>query len=239
MQPQAPFPSGLTNCMIQKQDTVTVPPLKDPQLQNVAMSRIESVKSQLSELKLADLYSQQLEGDRRSQFISEFLYHWSGVDSKPPEPLVESSKNSLHSIINNFIEIQKADPLVLSQVISPLLPYLTSASEVENFVNYLSRHMGSDPSEPEEEANMIDLATLGSIISEISVDSSEANATIQQMQTEKLREVQRAFDECLGPYSEEAFLSTNEIIEPEIVNKTFESNFVNEVIPMKNDTPAE
>ncbi|KAH0794199.1 hypothetical protein GPJ56_001802 [Histomonas meleagridis] len=205
----------LSNCIIQKKDTVTIPPLNDPQLQNVAMSLIEAVKSQLSELKLADLYSQQLEGDRRSQFISEFLYHWSGVDSKPPEPLIESSKNSLHTIINEFAEKQKVDPLTLSQIIGPLLPYLTSVSEVENFNNFLARHMGTDPTVPEEEANMIDLATLGSIISEISVNPSETNKEIQQLQGEKLKEIQKAFDECLGPYPEENYLSAKEEFETE------------------------
>ena len=58
----------LLNCFVQKQDTVVIPPLTDPQLQNAAFSVIEATKSQLSELKLADLFSQQLQGVKKKKF---------------------------------------------------------------------------------------------------------------------------------------------------------------------------
>ena len=130
----------LLNCFVQKQDTVVIPPLTDPQLQNAAFSVIEATKSQLSELKLADLYSQQLQGEKRSQFISEFIYHWAGVDSKPPESMIESSKKNLHSMINSFISTHDVTPSTLIEIICPILPYLTNLSDVEELSSYLTRN---------------------------------------------------------------------------------------------------
>ena len=137
--------SDLLNCFVQKQDTVVIPPLTDPQLQNAAFSVIEATKSQLSELKLADLFSQQLQGEKRSQFISEFIYHWAGVDSKPPESMVESSKKNLRSMIHSFLSTHEVDPSTLIEIICPLLPYITNISEVEELSAYLTRTIFSGP----------------------------------------------------------------------------------------------
>ena len=202
--------ADILNCFIQKQDTVTIPPLIDPQLQNAAFSVIEAAKSQLSEIKLADLYSQQLQGDQKGQFISEFLYHWAGVDSKPPESMIESSKKSLHSIIHGFISTHGIDPEAMNQLISPLLPYLTNVTEVEDFSTFLTRSVFANPNMPEEEANIVDLATLGTVISEVSIETDERSESIKQLQNQRLKDIQRAFDICLNPHPSENELESNE-----------------------------
>lgn len=197
------------NCFIQKQDSVTIPPLIDPQLQNAAFSVIEAAKSQLSELKLADLYSQQLQGEQRGQFISEFLYHWAGVDSKPPESMVESSKKSLHSIIHGFLSTHDIEPEVLNDTICPLLPYLTNVNEVDDLSSFLTRSVCANSAMQEEGANMVDLATLGTVISEVSLDTDGRSESIKQLQAQKLREIQRAFDICLNPHPSENEFESN------------------------------
>lgn len=201
--------ADILNCFIQKQDSVTIPPLIDPQLQNAAFSVIEAAKSQLSELKLADLYSQQLQGEQRGQFISEFLYHWAGVDSKPPESMVESSKKSLHSIIHGFLSTHDTEPEALSELICPLLPYLTNVNEVDDLSSFLTRSVCANSASQEEGANMVDLATLGTVISEVSVDTDGRSESIKQLQEQKLREIQRAFDICLNPHPSENELESN------------------------------
>lgn len=202
--------ADILNCFIQKQDSVTIPPLIDPQLQNAAFSVIEAAKSQLSELKLADLYSQQLQGEQRGQFISEFLYHWAGVDSKPPESMVESSKKSLHSIIHGFLSTHDTQPESLNELICPLLPYLTSVNEVDDLSSFLTRSVCTNSANQEEGANMVDLATLGTVISEVSVDTNGRSESMKQLQEQKLREIQRAFDICLNPHPSENELESND-----------------------------
>lgn len=196
----------ILNCFVQKQDTVVIPPLTDPQLQNAAFSVIEAAKSQLSELKLADLYSQQLQGEKRSQFISEFLYHWAGVDSKPPESMVESSKKNLHSMIHSFISTHEVDPTTLIDIICPVLPYITNLNEVEELSSYLTRTIYSGTAAPEEGADLVDLATLGTVISEVSLNttSSEHNDALQELQERKHKDIQNAFKLCLTLPGEES-----------------------------------
>lgn len=194
----------LMNCFIQKQDTVTIPPLSDPQLQNAAFSVIEAAKSQLSELKLADLFSKQLQGEKASQFISEFLYHWAGVDSKPPESMVEQSKKSLHSIIHGFLSTHDTAPSELGGLISPLLPYLTSVSEVEEFSAMLNRTVYAGTTMPEEAASLVDLATLGTVMSEVSIDTEESpESDVAARQAAKRREIQSAFQTVLDSLDDE------------------------------------
>ena len=196
--------ADLMNCFIQKQDTVTIPPLSDPQLQNAAFSVIEAAKSQLSELKLADLFSHQLQGEKCNQFISEFLYHWAGVDAKPPESMIESSKKSLHSIIHGFLSTHDTDPSSLSEVIVPLLPYLTSVSEVDDVSGYLTRNIfATSESTPEEGANLVELATLGAVMSEISLEpDGEESETAKVLREQKRAEIQKAFETFLSPSDE-------------------------------------
>ena len=200
---QTSSPSDVLNCFIPKQDTVVIPPLQDPQLQNVAFSVIEAAKSQLSELKLADLFSATLHGEAKSQFIGEFLFHWAGVDSKPPEQMLNSSKKSIHSLITNYVSSHNIEASQLTELICPLLPYLTNANEVDEFSTYLNSSILPD-SEVDENAGMADLATLGTVISEVSAESvntedSEAFLTLQQ---NKFQEIRRAFDLCLGTKSQ-------------------------------------
>ena len=194
------------NCFVQKQDTVVIPPLTDPQLQNAAFSVIEATKSQLSELKLADLFSQQLQGEKRSQFISEFIYHWAGVDSKPPESMVESSKKNLRSMIHSFLSTHEVDPSTLIDIICPLLPYITNISEVEELSAYLTRTIFSGPQMQEEGADLVDLATLGTVISEVSSDQlvSVHNDEFQELQERKHKDIQNAFKLCLTLPGEES-----------------------------------
>jgi hypothetical protein len=186
------------NCFIQKQDTVAIPPLVDAQLQNAAFSVIEAAKSQLAELKLADLYAQQLQGDRYTQFISEFLYHWAGVDSKPPDAMVESCKQSLHSMVQEHVSLHESEPQTLVEVICPLLPYLSSVADADEVSAILTRIVHSAS---EESADLKGLATLRSALSEMSFDDSdlgESNEAYEQLQAQKLREIQRAFELCLS-----------------------------------------
>ncbi|OHT07927.1 hypothetical protein TRFO_05042 [Tritrichomonas foetus] len=203
--------ADILNCFIQKQDTVTIPPLIDPQLQNAAFSVIEAAKSQLSELKLADLYSQQLQGDQHEQFVSEFLYHWAGVDSKPPESMIESSKKSLHSIIHGFLSTHDTDPVALSELICPLLPYLTNVNDVDELSSFLTRSVCANSSIQEEDADIVDLATLGTVISEVSFETDERSESIKKLQEQKLRDLQRAFDMCLNPHQSENEIESNDI----------------------------
>ena len=205
--------ADVLNCFIQKQDTVMIPPLSDPQLQNAAFSVIEAAKAQLSELKLADLFSHQLQGEKCSQFISEFLYHWAGVDSKPPESMIESSKKSLHSIIHGFLSTHDTDPVSLSELITPLLPYLTSVSEVDDVSKFLTRNVCADGAEATEEgANLVDLATLGTVMSEISFEAEDGESErAAQLREEKLREIQEAFETCLSQEPEPEFGSEDEL----------------------------
>ena len=195
-------PSEILNCFIQKQDTVTIPPLTDPQLQSAAFSVIEAAKSQLSELKLADLYSQQLQGEKREMFISEFLYHWAGVDSKPPESMVESVKKSIHSLIHGFLSTHDTDPVALSELLTPLLPYLTNVADVDELSSFLTRSVCSSGWVHEEGAGIVDLATLGTVISEVSIDpeDDERSESMRQLQEMELRDLQRAFDICLNTH---------------------------------------
>lgn len=201
----------LMNCFIQKQDTVTIPPLSDPQLQNAAFSVIEAAKSQLSELKLADLFSKQLQGEKAAQFISEFLYHWAGVDSKPPESMVEQSKKSLHSIIHGFLSTHDTTPRDLSDLITPLLPYLTAVSDVDEFSSMLNRTVYGGTTMPEEAASLVDLATLGTVMSEVIVsdEQGEENEAIVELQNQKMREVQSAFRSILDLLEEEQVMETD------------------------------
>jgi hypothetical protein len=190
--------TDLSGCFIQKQDTVTIPPLSDPQLQNAAFSVIEAAKAQLSELKLADLFSQQLKGDDYTQFISEFLYHWAGLDAKPPEALVESSRKQLHSMVSQFVSTNRIDPAVLVDVLCPLLEHLASPDDVQDLLNSLTRTCATAG---EEGANLVDLATLGTVMSEVARGEDDSHAQMNEafakLQTQRLREVQQAFDLCL------------------------------------------
>ena len=201
---QTSSPTDVLNCFIPKQDTVVIPPLQDPQLQNVAFSVIEAAKSQLSELKLADLFSATLQGDAKSQFIGEFLFHWAGVDSKPPEQMLDYAKKSIHSMIINYVSTHNIEASQLTELICPLLPYLTNANEVDEFSAYLNRSILPDSEIDDENAGIADLATLGTVISEVSAESSktedsEAFLTLQQ---NKFQEIRRAFDLCLGTKSQ-------------------------------------
>lgn len=199
--------ADLYNCFIQKQDTVSIPPLIDPQLQNAAFSVIEAAKSQLSELKLADLFAQQLHGDCRLQFISEFLYHWAGVDSKPPESMIDYAKKTVHSMIQEFLSTHDIDTISLGELICPLLPYLTTNSEIEELSSFLTRTVYAGSSAPEEGADMADLANLGNVISEVSFEHAESkgishsNDAFEQIQAAKLRDIQQAFNICLNPHN--------------------------------------
>ena len=199
----------VTSCFIQKHDSVIVPHLNDPQLQNLAVSIIENSKFQLSELKLADLYSQQLPGERRTQFISEFIYHWSGVDTKPPEALIESSRKNLHSIIFDFLDNNDIYLNILIDILNPILNLIENVTDVEELTSYLEKTIFSSTSF-EEGADLFDLATLESVITEVSNNTvstndkiNSENLRIQQINEKKLKDIQNAFRICLNNKNEE------------------------------------
>jgi hypothetical protein len=172
MKPLSPDPPS---CLIQHQDTVAIPPLSDPQLQQAAFSVLEAAKSQLAELKLADLFAQQLPPDKSPFFISEFLYHWTGIDSKPPESIVASSKKALHSIIRDFFTTYPASASAVSDLLISVLPHLTCAADLEDIVSRLNRYDNED------------VATF-----------SERRDSIESLQAQKRRDIQRAFTFCLS-----------------------------------------
>jgi hypothetical protein len=190
----------LLNIFIQKQDSVTIPPLSGPQLQNAAFSVIEATKSQLSELKLADLFAQQLPSDRSAQFISEFLYHWAGVDSKPPESMVESSKASLHTLIRDFLASHDVPTATLSELICPVLPCLTSVADVEELSACLSRSIYVAASPAEDGASLAHFEAFGA--------DAEPRDAIESLEAQKLRDIRRAFSVCLSHPEERFRMST-------------------------------
>jgi hypothetical protein len=199
------FPSlqqqpDLLNIFIQKQDTVTIPPLSDPQLQNAAFSVIEATKSQLSELKLTDLFAQQLPSDRSTQFISEFLYQWAGVDSKPPESMVESSKASLHALIRDFLASHDVPASALSELICPVLPCLTSVADVEELSACLSRSIYVAASPADDGAGIAQFEAFGADV--------EPRDAMESLEAQKLRDIRRAFGVCLSHPEERFRLST-------------------------------
>jgi hypothetical protein len=173
-------PSEVLNCFIQKHEAVSIPPLCDAQLQNAAFSVIDAAKSQLSELKLADLFAQQLQGERYTQFISEFLYHWAGVDSKPPDAMIDSCKRQLHGLVREHLASHESP---LTEILSPVLPFLTSVSDLDELSFALLRAVPPVSEEP--------------IADTLRIPDGESNA-IEQLQAERLREIQRAFQMCLS-----------------------------------------
>jgi hypothetical protein len=167
-----PSPPDPPSCLVQRQDTVTVPPLCEPQLQAAALSVIEAAKSQLAELKLADLFSQQLRPDKSSLFISEFLFHWAGVDSKPPEPIVSASKTALHALISDFLSNNPTSAASLSEFLLPVLPCLTSTSDCDELLSRLAR---------------LDAESA----------TGEVSERIENLHAQKRRDIQAAFTFCL------------------------------------------
>jgi len=178
----------LNSCFVQKHDSVVIPVLNDPQLQNAAFSVIEAAKSQLAELKLADLFSQQLIGDKKDQFISEFIYHWAGVETKPPESMVIASKRQLRTVVHDFLTSNQLSAMKVLEIIEPLLPFLTSQSDIDEFSVFLNKGISTSTSE-----NIIE-----------AVDDCndeprpENNDHYQSILDKRRKDVQKAFSECIG-----------------------------------------